>query len=145
MSAGVTALREELEDWCAVYIEAFCAFDATAIAAAWTYPATVSQGGQIFMFKDEAGFARNTQKLCGFYERQDVTRAERTVLEVLSLGPETASMRVADVMYDSAGAALARWEAGYTLVRSGEGWKAVFAVADGETASWAARGTPLGQ
>lgn len=138
-------MRGELEAWCAAYIEAFCAFDAGAIAAKWAYPATVSQGGRIFLFEDEAGFARNTQKLCGFYQRQGLAGAERRVIEVMALGPETAAMRVADVMYDGAGAVLAQWEAGYTLQRIKGDWRAVFAVADGETASWAARGTPLGQ
>lgn len=145
MSAATTALKAELEAWCAHYIEAFIAFDAEAIAAAWTYPATVNQGGRVFLFKDQEAFARNTQKLCEFYDKQGVARAERTVLDVLALGDGTASMRVADVMYDRKGEALASWEAGYTLVRVKGDWKAVFAVADGETESWAARGTPLGQ
>lgn len=145
MSADVGALRGELEAWCADYIKAFMAFDGARIAQAWAFPATVSQSGRVFLFKDEAGFAGNTQKLCGFYERQGVVRAERAVLEVLALGPDTASMRVADVMYNKQGEVLARWEAGYTLVRKDAGWRAVFAVADGETESWAARGTPLGQ
>ncbi len=145
MSAPVAALQAELEAWCAHYIDAFCAFDAEAIAAAWAFPATVSQNGRMFLFSDQAAFARNTEKLYGFYQRQGLVRAERRVLEVLSLGPETAAMRVTDVMFDSAGAVLAQWEAGYTLQRVERDWRAVFAVADGETESWAARGTPLGQ
>lgn len=145
MSVDTAALRGELEAWCASYIEAFCAFDAGAIAAAWEFPATVSQNGRIFLFPDQAAFARNTEKLFGFYQRQGLVRAERRVIEVLALGPETAAMRVADAMFDGADAVLAQWEAGYTLQRVGHDWRAVFAVADGETESWAARGTPLGQ
>ena len=141
---AVEVLRAELEDWCAGYIDAFMVFDGAKIAEFWAFPATVSQSGRIFLFKDETAFAGNTQKLCGFYQREGVVKAERTVLEVLALGPDTASMRVADVMYDRTGEALAQWEAGYTLQRLDGGWKAVFAVADGETENWAARGTPLG-
>ncbi|MEO9968317.1 MAG: hypothetical protein ABJG15_00585 [Hyphomonadaceae bacterium] len=145
MSMTGTVLRGELEAWCAHYIEAFMAFDAEAIGAAWTYPATVNQAGRIFVFEDQERFVRNTKKLCEFYKRQGVARAERRVVEVLSLGKDTASMLVSDIMYDAAGSALAQWQAGYTLVRIDGDWKAVFAVADGETESWAARGTPLGQ
>jgi len=53
-------------------------------------------------------------------------------------------MIVSDVMSTANGDEIASWQAAYVLQRVNGAWKAVMAVADGETDAWAARGTPLG-
>ena len=53
-------------------------------------------------------------------------------------------MIVSDAMFTEDGTEIAYWQAAYVLQRVDGVWKAVMAVADGETEAWAARGTPLG-
>ena len=137
-------LREDLNAWCVSYVRAFCAYDAEAIAAHWTFPALTTQAGRSFSFASQEHFAKNTDKLLGFYRSQNVAKVERTILETHSLHPDIATMTVADVMRTPSNEEIVRWTAAYVLQRTGGIWKAVMAVADGETQAWAARGTPLG-
>ncbi len=138
------SLQTELADWCQSYVAAFNREDADAIAAHWSFPALTTQAGRAFTFKSAAHFAKNTGTLLGFYRRQNVERVERQLVAAHRLHRDTASMIVDDVMYAPDGAAIARWQAAYVLQRVDGAWKAVMAVADGETEAWAARGTPLG-
>jgi len=144
MSSALSDLREQLEAWCQSYVAAFSAYDPEAIAAHWSFPALTTQAGRSFAFKSEAHFAKNTGVLLGFYRAQDVARVERTVTECQILHRDVVSMTVADTMYTSAGSPIVSWQAAYVLQRIDGEWKAVMAVADGETEAWAARGTPLG-
>ncbi len=140
----MTELASELEAWCASYVAAFNTADAEAIAAHWTFPALTTQAERSFTFKSQDHFAKNTAHLLGFYAAQNVDRVERALVACHSLHQNSASMTVADVMYAGNGSEIARWQAAYVLQRIGGTWKAVMAVADGETEAWAARGTPLG-
>lgn len=137
-------LSAELSAWCRSYVAAFNAQDAEAIAQHWTFPALTTQAGRSFSFKSEEHFARNTSILLGFYRAQQVDRVARELVDCHLLHTDAAAMVVADVMYTASGDESARWQAAYVLQRVDEAWKAVMAVADGETEAWAARGTPLG-
>jgi len=137
-------LETELADWCQSYVDAFNREDAEAIAAHWTFPALTTQAGRSFTFKSAAHFAKNTGHLLGFYRAQNVAQVERQLVEAHRLHRDAVSMIVADVMSAPDGAAIVRWQAAYVLQRVDGAWKAVMAVADGETEAWAARGTPLG-
>lgn len=143
-SCALTELEDELKTWCASYVRAFCSYDAEAIAAHWTFPAITTQAGRSFSFANREHFSKNTAKLLKFYEGQGVADVERTLLSAFVLHPDVASMTVADVMRTQSGEEIVRWTAAYVLQRTGGIWKAVMAVADGETQAWAARGTPLG-
>ncbi|MEO1323356.1 MAG: hypothetical protein AAFV59_10155 [Pseudomonadota bacterium] len=136
-------LRSELEDWCASYVRAFCDYDADAIAAHWTFPALTTQAGRSFSFASREHFSKNTDKLLGFYQRQGVSDVTRSVIACHALHPDVASMTVSDVMRSQSREEIVSWTAAYVLQRTGGIWKAVMAVADGETQAWAARGTPL--
>jgi len=138
------SLETELADWCQSYVAAFNREDAAAIANHWTFPALTTQAGRSFTFKSEDHFAKNTGILLGFYRAQNVDRVERALIEGHLLHRDAASMIVADVMYTSDDEPIANWQAAYVLQRVNGSWKAVMAVADGETEAWAARGTPLG-
>lgn len=138
------SLETELADWCQSYVAAFNSEDAEAIARHWTFPALTTQAGRSFTFKSDEHFARNTGILLGFYRAQNVDRVERTLTACHLLHRDAASMTVADIMYTADGEAIASWQAAYVLQRVDGAWKAVMAVADGETEAWAARGTPLG-
>ena len=140
----MTDLRDELAAWCQSYVGAFNAGDADAIADHWGFPALTTQAGRSFSFKSAEHFAKNTDRLLGFYRAQKVDRVERALVDCYLLHQNTAAMTVSDVMYDAAGDALVSWQAAYVLQRVDGAWKAVMAVADGETEAWAARGTPLG-
>ena len=144
MSGTVSALRGDVEAWCKSYIRAFMSFDAGAIAAHWAFPATVLQSGRLYRFEDAAAFEQNTQKLCAFYRKAGVTHTERKLDEVMALSEKVASIRVFDEMFKASGPAFVSWQAGYTLISTDNGWRAVFAVADGETEAWAALGMRLG-
>lgn len=137
-------LRQQLEAWCQSYVAAFVAYDPEAIAAHWSFPALTTQAGRSFAFKSSEHFAKNTGFLLGFYRDQDVAKVERSVTECHMLHRDAVSMIVSDTMYLSDGTSIARWQAAYVLQRVDGAWKAVMAVADGETEAWAARGTPLG-
>ena len=141
----MTDLETDLSAWCQSYVEAFNAGDAAAIAAHWTFPALTTQAGRSFTFKSEEHFAKNTDILLGFYEAQSVDRVERKLVSARLLHRDAAPYAiVSDVMYTASGDEISSWQAAYVLQRIQGGWKAVMAVADGETEAWAARGTPLG-
>lgn len=137
-------LKAELADWCQSYVSAFEAYDAAAIAKHWSFPALTTQSGRSFSFKTDEHFAKNTDRLLGFYRAQDVARVERTIVDCQTLHRGTASMIVSDVMCTASGDPIATWQAAYVLQRVDGTWRAVMAIADGETEAWAARGTPLG-
>jgi ketosteroid isomerase-like protein len=144
MSCALTELLPELEAWCLSYVTAFSAYDAEAIAAHWTFPAVIAQSGRSLAFKSAEHFTKNTNALLGFYKRHHVDRAVRHVAEILPMNDETVAMTVSDKMLDPDGAEIVAWQAAYVLQRIKGDWKAVMALADGEVAAWAARGTPLG-
>ena len=137
-------LRAELDAWCQSYVAAFNKEDADAIAAHWTFPAVTTQKGRSFAFKSAEHFAKNTGLLLGFYRAQRVHRVERRIEDVLSLHRDAVSMTVADAKFTDDGTEIVHWQAAYVLQRIDGQWKAVMAVADGETDAWAAHGTPLG-
>lgn len=144
MSCVLSKLRDEFAAWCASYVRAFEAYDAEAIAAHWTFPALTTQAGRSFTFKSAEHFAKNTGLLLGFYQAQSVTRVEREVMDILEMSPDAVSVTVQDKMLDAAGGQIVSWQAAYVMQRIEGTWRAVAAVADGEVAAWAARGTPLG-
>lgn len=144
MSLALTDLKNALSNWCQSYVAAFNDGEAEAIAAHWAFPALTTQAGRSYSFKSAEHFAKNTGLLLGFYEAQGVDRVVRTLTTCAPLYEGVASMTVSDVMYDANGGEIAHWEAAYVLQRVEGVWRAVMAVADGETAAWAARGTPLG-
>ena len=140
----MTDLDEALTAWCQSYIEAFMAWDADAIAGHWTFPALTTQAGRSFTFKSAEHFAKNTDRLLGFYKAQAVAKVTRQLISAQPLHDATATMVVGDEMFEADGTRIAGWQAAYVLQRVDGTWKAVMAVADGETEAWAARGTPLG-
>ena len=137
-------IYNKVSAWCLSYIDAFGAFDADRIAGHWDYPATVLQNGRLFSFPDAQSFARNVDNLCGFYRKQHVAAAMRDLLDVYLLADGVVSIRTDDHMIDKDGRTIVSWQSAYTLRHTTSGWRAIFAVADGETNAWAARGTPLG-
>ncbi|MDJ0921092.1 MAG: hypothetical protein QNI84_08180 [Henriciella sp.] len=140
----MTDLAAELDAWCASYTAAFSAYDAAAVSSHWAFPALILQGEHRIVFDTEAKFTRNTTNLLDFYRRQKVDRAERVLLEASPMGKRATTMRVEDRMLTPGGDLIATWQASYVLQKLSGAWRAVSAVADGETAAWAARGTPLG-
>ena len=142
---AVTALKAELEAWCEAYVAAFSAYDTQAISAHWSFPALIVQSGRTLSFKTPEHFSANTDMLLGFYRRVGVDRAVRDVVDFLRLDAETVSMTVADKMLDAKGDVITIWTAAYVLQKVNGNWRAILALAGGETAAWAARGTPLGR
>ena len=137
-------LKQDLEAWCQRYVDAFNARNVERIADHWAFPALIVQAQRNFAFESRQVFQANVEPLLRFYDRQGVVRIERDLDQGLRLNSLTASMKVSDRMYDAQGRQIVSWEAGYTLRSQGEDWYAVLGVADGESAAWAARGTPLG-
>ena len=144
MSLALTDLQSDLASWCQSYVTAFNNGDAEAIASHWTFPALTTQAGRSFSFKSAEHFVRNTKILLGFYEAQGAYRVVRELVSYTPLYEGVAAMTVSDVMFDKDGGEIAGWDAAYVLQRVEGAWRAVMAVADGETQAWAARGTPLG-
>ena len=143
-SSALSKLSSELQAWCQSYVAAFVAFDAAKISAHWTFPALTTQAGRSFGFKSAEHFTGNTSHLLDFYRAQAVARVERALVSCQYLHNDAASMIVSDIMFAEDGTEIASWQAAYVLQRIDGAWKAVMAVADGETEAWAARGTPLG-
>lgn len=141
----MTDHRGELERWCASYVTAFSAYDASGIGGHWAFPAVITQSGRRMSFANQTDFDANTNALLSFYEAQGVKRADRSLIDILLLNGDTAAITVADTMRAEDGSAIVDWRAAYVLQRVGEDWKAVMAVADGELAAWRQRGTPLGR
>lgn len=141
---GPTTLREDLAAWCADYVAAFSAFDAEAVGAHWQFPALVIQGDRHFVFETAERFNANTGRLLDFYRDRGVARARRRLEAAIDLAPDVSAIRVTDAMLDAGDSVIVTWSAGYTLRRTGEGWRAVMAVATGEGEAWAQAGTPMG-
>ncbi len=136
--------RDEIAAFFLRYSEAFTRFDADAVNALWVYPALfVSHAFTTSL--DQAGFATNTTGLMAFYRRQGMVRADAQVIDTELLFSGVAKARVAYRVIDAADAIIAEWEHVYLLRDAGEGWRVCAALADGEVAAWAERGTPLGQ
>lgn len=140
----LSELRSDLEAWCASYINAFLSWDADAIAAHWAFPALTTQAGRSFVFKSAEHFAINTQRLLDFYKSQQVFQVERVVMDLMPLSETAVSVKVSDRMNAADGTEIATWQAAYVLQKRDQSWRAIAAIADGEVAAWAARGTPLG-
>ena len=139
-----STLDKELSAWCTSYVTAFSAYDADGIGAHWAFPALIIIGNRRISFKSADHFLANTEMLLGFYKRQGVAKAERQLISSMPMTDEVAAMVVKDRMVDARGAGIVTWQAAYMLQKSGGDWRAVSAVADGETDAWNARGTPLG-
>jgi len=144
MTDHAEVLASELDAWCQSYVTAFSAYDAVGIESHWTFPALIIQGERSLVFKSSDHFTKNTEALLGFYKREGVARADRKLISCMRMGEATAAMTVEDNMLDDAGGEIVSWQAAYVLQQIGGKWRAVSAVADGESAAWAARGTPLG-
>jgi ketosteroid isomerase-like protein len=127
------------------YAAAFSARDMDAIVDAWTYPCLITQRAASFAFPDRDSFRKNVSSLDGFYVRQGVAKASGTVRQVAEPHDGVAVVEVDYELADASGQRIVAWPTTYTLRRNKTGaWKACFAIADGEVAAWAARGTPLG-
>ncbi|MEM9668442.1 MAG: hypothetical protein AAF950_05910 [Pseudomonadota bacterium] len=142
--SGDIDLKQNLETWCESYVRAFEAFDVQAIGQHWDFPAVITSGDRQIVLADAATFDANTEKLVSFYKRQDVKTVIRSIKDVLSMGAQTAAMRVHDKMLTRDGQTIVEWRSAYVLRRSNARWRAIFADANGELKAWADRGTPLG-
>lgn len=125
------------------YADAFSARSVERIHGLWAFPAFMSFSGRQAVF-DSAAFRSNTEKLCAFYARQGVVRAEKEVLELDRLTATTASARTSDTLFDAQGAVVAAWEHVYLLSDTPEGIRVAAALPDDEVRAWRERGTPLG-
>lgn len=144
MSKDNETFEIELSNWCQSYVERFSAYDAGGIEAHWSFPALIVHGDAQVVFKTGEHFTANTENLLSFYKKQGVARADRKLLSCASMGAGAAMITVEDRMLDSSGAEFVTWQASYVLRDTKDGWRAIFAVANGEGAAWIERGTPLG-
>ena len=140
-----TEARAAAEQFCERYIKAFEKGDADAVGAHWSFPAVITAGPRVVSFDNSDAFLANTSALNAFYAEQNMGRVRREVEAVLPLSDDVFSMRVHDRMFDRDGALIVEWRSGYMLRRCSDGFRAFSAIADGEVAAWAARGTPLGK
>ena len=143
-SCALTKLREPLNAWCKSYVTAFSTYDSPAIARHWSFPSLIVAGQRNLTFRSADDFNKNTEGLLRFYRKVGIARANRKLVDVLQMGQGTASITVIDEMVDAGGAQIVTWQAAYVLRNYKGVWLAVMANADGETAAWEARGTPLG-
>ena len=127
------------------YADAFTRRDMSAIASMWQYPCFITDKSGGASFRDKDAFQRNLDRMGGFYDAQGVRHADASVNSVESNYDGVAHVRVDYRFADADGQTIIAWPTDYVLRQNTDGaWKACFAVADGETAAWAARGTPLG-
>ncbi|MGD9981937.1 MAG: hypothetical protein AB7H66_08805 [Hyphomonadaceae bacterium] len=137
------SVQQEAEAFVASYVDAFTRWDVDAACAHWA-------GGGLFLMPagnaalDASAFRDNVAKLMDFYRRQHVAHPDAKLVSCAELFPGLAEVRVTYRLFDSAAAEIVAWEHIY-LLRKTKRWFAVLAVADGEIAAWAARGTPLGE
>jgi len=136
------SVQKEIEAFFADYVDAFARWDVDAVCALWA-PVSLFVMPHANAAMDAAAFRDNGVKLLDFYRRQGVARPEGRLLSCAELFPGVAEARMAYRLFDAAGAEIVAWEHVYML-RKADHWRAVLAVADGEIAAWAARGTPLG-
>jgi len=134
--------RDEIEAFFAGYVDAFARWDFDAVAALWMSPGLfMTPAGSLAL--DADAFRDNGAQLLAFYRAQGVSRPEGELVGCERLHDGVVLTRMRYRLFDMSGAQVVEWEHDYILRRTGEGWRAAFAVADGEIAAWAARGTPM--
>ena len=135
--------KQALDSFFRDYVNAFNRSDAAGIAEQCAFPATITVPSGTHVF-DEAAFCKNVRALCDFYRRQGVAKASKRVTSVQPLSANVASVTTEDALFDERGQMIASWQHGYLLRQDQGKIRAFAAIADGEIAAWAARGTPLG-
>jgi hypothetical protein len=121
----------QVETFFKEYVQAFTDQDVDKVCSSWAYPAfMVSEGRQMTL--DSEAFRSLVVRLCTSYTRQGMKRAEKELLDLVPLTETTAVARTRDVLYDSDGEIVAKWEHAYLLSDTDEGIKVAAAMPDGE-------------
>ncbi|MFN3668346.1 MAG: hypothetical protein ACK4VY_03490 [Brevundimonas sp.] len=141
LSDPITALRDQIDQFFARYIDAFARSDAEALSEMWDpvglFP---SPTGNFAMPRD--AFRDHCVTLMDFYRQQGVVRPVGEVLSADELFPDVAQARIAYRMLGQGDQPVAEWEHVYILRRS-EAWRVSLTIADGEMAAWTALGIGL--
>lgn len=131
-------LKDELDAFFALYIDAFQDGDANAIAELWDpvglFP---SPTGNFAMERD--AFRTHCSDLLEFYRKQGVLTPTGELLLVEELFPNVVQARMKYRMLGKDEGVIAQWEHVYIL-RKSEGWRVSLTIADDEMAAWTALG-----
>lgn len=114
------------------------------LADQWIYPCYVTHQLGAANFRNRESFINNLHNLSAFYDTQGVAIAKGNVAETCSRYNGVIEALVDYELCDENEKTIAAWPTTYVLRCTDDGWKACFAIADGEIDAWAARGTPLG-
>ena len=132
----------QVHDFFEGYVQAFVAADIDEICARWNFPALLAYDGrQVTLDRD--AFHHNAVRLCAFYAKQGLARAEKDVIGFVLLSETTAAVRTKDRLYDRTGKLIVEWEHAYLLNDTPTGIRVAAAMPDGEHRAWRERGTPL--
>lgn len=138
------SIDSSISEFFDAYAAAFTDLNIGAIAKLWQFPAYITTEGKSAAYEEPVAFQKNIVQLCDFYQRQGLALARKTLLDVTPLYPRLVMARTKDELFDGDDGLINSWEHSYILRLTEGGWKAIAAFADGEIASWRARGTPLG-
>lgn len=135
---------DEAQSFFDLYGDAFTRKDHETLADQWIFPCYITQQIGPAYFKDRESFVKNLGHLSAFYDAQGVAVAKGTVTEARAKYDGVIEALVDYTLNDAKNETIAAWLTTYVLRRTDDGWKACFAIADGEIDAWAARGTPIG-
>jgi hypothetical protein len=128
--------RHEIQEFLDAYGNAFRAFDASAVAALFTYPCQItSDAGErpVTTVADRGAWVRQLERLLDAYREIGVRAAEILDAQVAELSPRLVQATVRWRLLDEAGARIYDFDASYTLLDFGQGMQ-VAAIAHNETA-----------
>lgn len=130
------AIKNEIEEFFADYLEAFQNNDANAITALWDPVGLFPSPTGNFSMEQEA-FREHCVGLLEFYKTQGVETPTGKLLSADELFPNVAQARMAYRMLGKNGEAVAQWEHVYIL-RKNDSWRVSLTIADDEMAAWSA-------
>lgn len=117
------------------YRDAFNRLDGEAVGGAWHVPGGIAdshgQGGmaRVSMYADDAALRANMHALCDVYRNNSFGSAEFELLDHVALGANHAFAHLQWVLHRADGSELQRFRTGYQLARTGDGPRALLAVA----------------
>lgn len=117
------------------YRDAFSRLDGEAVGNAWHVPSGIadSHGSEgttrLDIYADDAALRANMNALCDVYRRNGFASAEFDVLDHVALGANHAFAHLHWVLRRADGSELQSFRTGYQLARTGDGPRALLAVA----------------
>lgn len=125
---GEVSGGETVRDFFKRYCQCVAARQPEAVAAFYAYPSHLASDAepvQTAVLTDPAGFKETLEPILRLYDEAGVVSGRVAALSTLDLSPQMTQALVHWEVCDAQGLVIHDFDADYTLVRQGDGWRAV--------------------